>query len=500
MILIFAAYFVGLGALPFVGPDEPRYAQVAREMFERGDWLTPTLGGFEWFEKPALAYWLMIAGYKLFGVNEFAARAGSAAFGLLTILAVYLLVKFAGKPIADSETSANENQLQNNDLAFWTMLVAASSIGLLVFAHAATFDIVLTFPITAALCCFFIHENRENAPLTARRLPRTFLIGFYFFVGLALLAKGLIGAVLPFGIVFCYFAARRRFPGKMFLLSLIWGAILTLATAGIWYLPMYWRHGWTFVDEFFVQHHFARYTSNKYQHPEPFWFFWAILPALALPWTPFLIHAIWRFFKVQSPKSKVRSQSAAALTDLRVFASIWLFVPLVFFSFSGSKLPGYILPALPAAILLAGEQVWRFVGDNRKRRNAVMMLAAAILVAVPISLTVFAARFAQSDTTKYLVAAADAKGFDNVKVANLHDISHSLEFYAANRLVRTPDGRQRKFEGVFDIVEQMKQENARQILVLVPLEHEHQLAENGSITIERIGDNTAFALIAATRK
>ncbi len=129
-----------------------------------------------------------------------------------------------------------------------------------------------------------------------------------------------------------------------------------------------------------------------------------------------------------------------------------------------------------------------------------MILAAAILVAVPISLTAFAAKLAQSDTTKYLIAQADAKGFGNVKVANLHDISHSLEFYAAGRLVRLSDGRQRKFEGVFDIVEQMKRENANQILILVPLEHEHQLGENDSITIERIGDNTAFALVAATRK
>ena len=83
-IIIVAVYFFGL-TLPLVGPDEPRYSQVAREMFERSDWVTPTLGGFDWFEKPALLYWLQIASYKLFGVNEFAARFGSALFGLGTI-------------------------------------------------------------------------------------------------------------------------------------------------------------------------------------------------------------------------------------------------------------------------------------------------------------------------------------------------------------------------------------------------------------------------------
>jgi hypothetical protein len=81
-----AAYFYGLGAVPLMGPDEPRYAQVAREMFARGDWVTPTLGGHTWFEKPALLYWLMEAAYGLFGVTEFAARLGSALCGALTVL------------------------------------------------------------------------------------------------------------------------------------------------------------------------------------------------------------------------------------------------------------------------------------------------------------------------------------------------------------------------------------------------------------------------------
>src|SRR4051794_23287073 len=93
--LLFAAaivvvFFAGLN-IPLVGPDEPRYAQVAREMFARGDWITPTLGGFNWFEKPALLYWLEIVSYHVFGVSEFAARFGSTLFGLVTVGALWLL-------------------------------------------------------------------------------------------------------------------------------------------------------------------------------------------------------------------------------------------------------------------------------------------------------------------------------------------------------------------------------------------------------------------------
>ena len=88
-IIVFYVY--GLGHLPFVGPDEARYAQVAREMFERGDLITPTLGGHLWFEKPALLYWLMIGSYAIFGVSEWSARLGPAVCGLLSIFALFWL-------------------------------------------------------------------------------------------------------------------------------------------------------------------------------------------------------------------------------------------------------------------------------------------------------------------------------------------------------------------------------------------------------------------------
>ena len=91
-VLIVFVYLFGLN-IPLLGPDEPRYAQVAREMFDRGDWVTPTLGGFNWFEKPALLYWLQITFYNIFGVSEFAARFGSALFGLGTVASLCILAK-----------------------------------------------------------------------------------------------------------------------------------------------------------------------------------------------------------------------------------------------------------------------------------------------------------------------------------------------------------------------------------------------------------------------
>src|SRR6188474_3064005 len=156
VILTVAVYFSGL-TIPLVGPDEPRYAQVAREMFERGDWITPTLGGFNWFEKPALLYWLQIASYNLFGVGELAARFGSAIFGLATVGCLWLL----GRAI-------------DKDLGNLLGVMAASTLGIIVFAHGASFDIIVTFSLTAAATAFFIFERR-NSTLS--------LALFYFFVG-----------------------------------------------------------------------------------------------------------------------------------------------------------------------------------------------------------------------------------------------------------------------------------------------------------------------------
>ncbi|MDQ3179363.1 MAG: glycosyltransferase family 39 protein, partial [Acidobacteriota bacterium] len=364
-IVIIAVYFFGL-SIPLLGPDEARYAQVAREMYLRGDLVTPTLGGFNWFEKPVLLYWLQIFSYKLFGVSEFAARFGSAISGLATILSLYIL----GKTVSSEKTTNNE-QRTTSKFANWLALISASSIGLLAFARGASFDIILTFPITASLVSFFIFDqSKKKSGFTFYFL----LFTFYFFIGVALLAKGLVGIVFPLAIIAFYFVLSRKLPTKTFIFSLFWGTIISILVACLWYLPMYRAHGWTFVDEFFVQHHFQRFTSNKYQHPQPFYFFFWVLPLMTIPWLPFFLASIWDFFKRFFHHRGIQKNAENNIklstlhSPLSAFGLAWLLVPLVFFSFSGSKLPGYILPALPAALILTAEYIWRFVQKSEKRK------------------------------------------------------------------------------------------------------------------------------------
>jgi 4-amino-4-deoxy-L-arabinose transferase-like glycosyltransferase len=276
-VAVGVVYFYGAGGMPLLGPDEPRYAQVAREMFERGDLVTPTLGGLTWFEKPALLYWLMMAGYGLFGVSEWAARLPSAVAGVLTIGAVAWLARRV-------EREAGESL---RHFAIIATSIAASSLGLIVFAHGASFDIIIVAAIAWTLAFFFAADEAKDAGERRRML-----CGMYVGVGFGLLAKGLVGVVIPAFIVALYFLIQRRLPARSMWLSLVWGTLIAAFVAGVWYVPVMREHGWAFVDEFFVQHHFARYTSNKYRHPQRFYFYLPITLLLALPWTLCLVAAL----------------------------------------------------------------------------------------------------------------------------------------------------------------------------------------------------------------
>ncbi len=494
-------YFFALGSIPLLGPDEPRYAEVAREMFQRNDWVTPTLGGFGWFEKPALLYWLQIVSYKIFGVSEFAARFGSALFGLGTIFSLWILGKAVQSSkfkvqssLPESQNQKSEIRIQDSELSKWLALIAASSIGLLVFSRAASFDIILTFPITAALVAFFIFDQSNKKSVFISHFS---LITFYFFIGVALLAKGLVGIVFPFAIVAFYFLLSRKLPSKTFIVSVFWGTILSLSVAAIWYVPMYLRHGGAFVDEFFIRHHFARYASNKYQHPQPFWFFWLVLPLMTIPWLPFFLTSIWDFIKVKSSKFKVQSKENSPLL---LFSFSWLLVPLVFFSFSGSKLPGYILPALPAALILTAEYIWRFVQKSKRRKIFVQLVTFAMFALVAVILQFFVVSQVPTETVKPLIETADANGYTNEKVLNLNTISHNAEFYAANRLVRTADGKQRRFFDAAEIVGEMKREDAKSVLVLVPIQYLNQLTESDLVEAKVLDDNTELAIVLVKSK
>ena len=475
LVLAVAAYFAGLD-MPLVGPDEPRYAQVAREMFERGDLITPTLGGYHWFEKPALLYWLQIVSYSVLGVSEFAARLGPALFGLGTAASLWLLGRFSGVDGLDR----------------WLALICASTVGIIVFAHGASFDIIVTFPMTAALVSYFIFDRRHSLGSSGSTLP---LFLFYFFVGISLLAKGLIGIVFPFAIVGLYHLLSWRLPGRTLTLSLFWGTLIAFSVAATWYVPMYLRNGYEFIDEFFLQHHFQRFTSNKYQHPQPFYFFFLVLPLMTIPWLPFfgaaVIRRVGNIFK-----GGAAVDSDPNLPLLR-FSWAWLLVPLIFFSMSGSKLPGYILPALPATIVITGIYIYRLVSSSvRWRRAALTLAGVTFVVIITVAITV-APRFANDDSVKPLMEAADLKGYSSKPVLMFLRVTHSAEFYAAGRLVRDEEGKLHRIASKDELLIELSKFGGT-AAVLVPREYTSQLTDALEITTEVIANNSEFNIAIVT--
>ncbi len=332
------------------------------------------------------------------------------------------------------------------------------------------------------------------------------------FIGIALLAKGLIGILFPFAIVAFFYVISRRMPGRTFMISLIWGTLLAAAIASVWYLPMYERHGYAFIDEFIVQQHFQRFTSNKYQHPQPFYFFLWVLPLMLLPWLPFFFAAIWNVVKKSihhrgtedTEDLDVSSNMAVAppfsSSPLLLFSAAWLLVPLAFFSLSGSKLPGYILPAVPPALVLTAAYIHKLVQNSSTWRGAVLLVAGGTFV-VSVGLFMTAVpRFAETDSVRSLIQAANDNGYTSNRVVMLHTLSHNAEFYAAGRLLRNIDGKQRRLTGVNEVEAVINAEQNVPVLVLVPIEYVNQLTGDADLNTRVLKDNGELAIAAVSIK
>ncbi|MBV9217013.1 MAG: glycosyltransferase family 39 protein [Acidobacteria bacterium] len=481
-ILAIINAFLGLN-IALLGPDEPRYAQVGREMLERGDWITPTLGGFLWLEKPALVYWLEILFYRLFGITEFAARLGPALCGIGTIFFLWMIAKIAARSLPDTFRA----------LPVWVSVVAASTGGMIAFSHGISFDLVVTFTITASLLGYFAFDHAEVG--SSQRYSSLF--AFYFFIGAGLLAKGLIGSVFPFGIVALYHLSSRRRPRPGFVVSLTWGLPVIAAVAALWYWPMYARHGWRFVDEFIIQQHFERFTSNKYQHPQPIYFFLIVLPLMTIPWLPAFFGACWRV--VRGIGKRAGTGDAFSLRNSTIlFSLVWLLVPLAFFSLSGSKLPGYVLPSLPPAIILASIFLTDKIRDGRGWKMMTMATAFATLIVSICAILFFLPKYAPTDTAKFLIEAANGRGYSGDRVTGIMVVSHSAEFYAAGRLLRTADGPQKQFYCVEDLAMEMKASDIKRLLVFVPNAHLAEVVDSPAARSQLISTSGDLSIVSVS--
>jgi 4-amino-4-deoxy-L-arabinose transferase-like glycosyltransferase len=375
ILLLFSGYFLLFGLMPYlggsrlglVGADEPRYAQIAREMLAAhsdhchevhakitphslrptdihasyeclvGGTVTPILYGKPWLEKPALYYWRAMGFYKEFGVSDWSARLPSASATLALIILAFLhLRRFRPGGHLDAA------------------LIMVSSVAIVAFARGASTDMQLAAPFCMGMLGWYAWYETGK---------KFWLFDLYFFGAAATLAKGPVAPFLALCIILLFLGLRREWSA---LRRTIWipGVLLYLAMVLPWYIAVQ-RKNPTFFHEFFWQHNLERYTTNLYQHHQPFYFYLVVLILGLMPWTALSLRALVDGLQTSIAEWKVRHKPQRYVGHVRAgdafpeFLVLWALFPIIFFSFSGSKLPGYILPSIPPLAILTGDYLFR---------------------------------------------------------------------------------------------------------------------------------------------
>jgi 4-amino-4-deoxy-L-arabinose transferase-like glycosyltransferase len=352
--------FSRLGALPFIGADECRYARIAQEMSEARQWVTPRLEGLPWLEKPPLYYWMTIPMIRAFGMGEASARIAPVLCALLAAASVYWLGA----------------RLWSKRAGFWSCLILLTSIGYIAFGRSASMDIPFTTCLTMAFALL-------AAGILGKKIRWWQTACAYALIGCAVLAKGPVGLVLAAGILVLFWVFDEQ-GGSLRRARVFTGMGIILVVAVPWFWLAFRENGFSFISIFFINHNLARYVSDIHHHDQPLYYFLLVLPGLLFPWSGWLPALLPRPF-FRSGTLNWRSWQRST-----IFLISWILFPLAFFSLSGSKLPGYVLPCLPPVALLLGRRVAESddrerAGDTLRRSRWIYFVFSLLLaIALPI--------------------------------------------------------------------------------------------------------------------
>lgn len=340
-------FFVGLGSLGLTDRDEGRNAEAGREMYETGNYISPTFNYEPRFAKPVFVYWLMTASYHLFGVNEFAARFPSALFGLGLILLQYVFLTRCRGPVTGLFGAA-------------MLLLNLEIIGL---SRMALTDSVLIFFTTLSLYGFWLGLHGEGR-------ERHFIWFFYIGMALGTLTKGPIGFLIPLLAVGPYLWLTRSWPLFRRQGQLFPGLLLFLALALPWYLMMLNLHGQRYTASA-QGDTIGRFFGTMEGHGGTLLFYLPVFLLGFFPWSGLLPFAwyqayrSWREARQAGALAPAQDQdSTRSSPALEWFAAVWVLGGLVFFSLSSTRLPHYIGPLFPAAAILTASFWNRCVTDH----------------------------------------------------------------------------------------------------------------------------------------
>ena len=365
--------WLGGAGLGLVGADEPRYAQIAHEMLQKlnsahslraqlSACVTPYLYGRPWLEKPALYYWRAMYVFKEFGVHDWVARLPSVSFALWLVGLTYLHMR-RFRPGGHLDAA----------------LITAACVGVVGFSRGASTDMQLAAPLSIGLLGWYAWYETKS---------KFWLFDIYFFTAVATLAKGPVAPFLVLLIVGCFAALRKEW--WIFWKSLWWpGIVLYFAIVLPWFIAVQHQNP-TFFDEFFLRQNLQRFATNRYQHAQPTWYYFVVVLLATMPWTIIAMRALVDGVHKAILEWRIRHARAGSATAAKIgvsqpgdafpeFLVLWALLPIVFFTFSESKLPGYILPSLPPITILTGDYLFR---SRAKGLQRWVLGGHALLVAV----------------------------------------------------------------------------------------------------------------------
>ncbi len=423
--------------LGLVGADEPRYAQIAREMLDvhnqacdalhatliphslspqalknayqclQSGTVTPILYGKPWLEKPALYYWRAMSFFREFGVSDWSARLPSTSGAGFLILLIFLHMR-RFRPGGHLDAA----------------LITASAVAIIAFSRGASTDMQLAAPFCIGMLGWYAWYETGK---------KFWLFDLYFFGAAATLAKGPVAPFLALCILLTFVALRREWS---LLKRTIWwpGVTLYLVMVLPWYIAVQ-RKNPTFAKEFFLNHNINRFVTDQYKHHQPAFYYLVVLVLGLMPWTALALRALVDAVQIAVAEWKVRGKGVQYLGHGRAgdafpeFLVLWALFPIIFFSFSGSKLPGYILPSIPPLTILTGDYLHR---SRRTGLHPALLWTHAILCAILVFVLVLAPQHMKYET--FIPSASWLIGAGAVAMATALVVGLTIRRYGIKRV------------------------------------------------------------------
>jgi 4-amino-4-deoxy-L-arabinose transferase-like glycosyltransferase len=355
--LCIVIYFINLGQWDLWSPDEPRYAEVSREMVNGGDWILMHRNGNLYTDKPPLFFWAVaISSFLWQGMTPFSVRFPSALFGTLTVLLTF----FIGRRLYSSRTG------------FLSGLILATSFQFAYLSTRGNIDTTLTFFTTASMLCFLKwYQQSKEGETSLEGMKGLSFYGYYIGMALATLAKGPIGFILPLLGTLLFLLVQKDWKGIK-AMRLLPGSLIFMAIVLAWYLPAILIGGKEYLEATLFHHSFDRFAKGS-AHIRPIYYFFYNFPTDFLPWIIFLPAAmVYGFSRAMKAKRKEF-----------LFLMIWFIFIFLFFTLSKGKRGLYLLPLFPAVSLMIGKLWEDFISFSMRHfRNEWIIIPLYVLMGV----------------------------------------------------------------------------------------------------------------------